>query len=161
MQPPAESRPQLFYMLAAFAAGGLLTLMVHLNGSLAHYTSPLFSSLSAHGTGTVAAIAALLLLRVFRAPSVAVKSRAPWWAYLGGVSGAATVILTSAAVNSPLALAGTLALGLAGQVVFGLFADYRGLFGLPKRRPTLRNLAAFALVLAGSAMIILFAESGA
>ena len=69
-------------------------------------------------------------------------------------------MLTSTTVNSPLALSGTLALGLAGQVVFSLAADHWGLFGLPKRRLELRDLAAVLLILAGSALIILVGMGG-
>jgi len=83
------------------------------------------------------------------------KPSAPLWAYLGGISGAVTVMLTSFAVNSPIALSGTLALGLAGQVGFGLAADRWGLFGLPARRPGGRDFAALGLILAGSLLIIL------
>lgn len=74
---------------------------------------------------------------------------APWWAYLGGISGAATVILTSTAVNSPLGLSGTLALGLAGQVAFSVAADSWGLFGLPKRHPDTQDIVALGLVVMG------------
>jgi transporter family-2 protein len=66
-------------------------------------------------------------------------------------------MLTSTAVNSPLALSGTLALGLAGQVLFSLAADRWGLFGLPKRIPRLKDFAALALIFAGS-MIIIFGQ---
>ncbi|MNT57922.1 hypothetical protein D3C72_1953300 [compost metagenome] len=70
-------------------------------------------------------------------------------------------MLTSFAVNSPLALSGTLALGLAGQVVFSIVADRWGLFGLPMRRPDGRDLAAMTLIIAGSALIILFGRGDA
>jgi transporter family-2 protein len=40
-------------------------------------------------------------------------------------------------------------------VIFSLLADFFGLFGLPKRRPDLRDMAAVALILCGSALIIL------
>ncbi len=147
-----------WHILAAFASGGLLTLMVYFNGQLAFHGNPLFSSWVAHGTGTIAAIIFLIVLRPRRAKSPETqKPKAPWWAYLGGLSGALTVMLTSTTVNSPLALSGTLALGLAGQFGFGLIADLWGLFGLPKRRPSLRDLFAFALIIAGSAIIIFFA----
>jgi transporter family-2 protein len=86
---------------------------------------------------------------------------APWWAYFGGISGAATVILTSTAVNSPLGLSGTLALGLAGQVAFSVAADSWGLFGLPKRRPDMRDIVALGLVVTGGALIILFGRGAA
>ncbi|PYE36944.1 transporter family-2 protein [Rhizobium sp. PP-F2F-G38] len=157
--PSDNPRPLVF--LAAFATGGLLTLMVHFNGELARYGNPLFSSWTAHGTGTVAALVFLgLLYRRDRVKPVG-QPPAPLWAYLGGISGAATVMLTSTAVNSPLALAGTLALGLSGQAIFSLAADHWGLFGLAKRRLTIRNLGALALILAGSALIILEGRSAA
>lgn len=142
------------HLAAAFASGCLLTLMVHFNGQLAHYGNALFSSWTAHGTGTVAALIYLAIMRRKNSDS-ADRPRAPLWAYCGGVVGAAIVILTSTSVNSPLALSGTIALGLGGQVIFSLLADLFGLFGLPKRRPDARDMAAVALILCGSALIIL------
>jgi transporter family-2 protein len=65
-----------------------------------------------------------------------------------------TVIATSVTVNSALALSGTLALGLAGQVSFGLAADRFGLFGLAARRLTWRDAGVLALIVAGSLLII-------
>ena len=154
----ASERLNPMHLLAAFLSGGLLTLMVLFNGELAFYGTPLFSSWAAHGTGTVAATVLLALLYRRRPPAGA-AGRAPLWAYLGGIAGAVTVILTSTTVNSSLALSGTLALGLAGQVVFSLAADRWGLFGLPRRRPTPRDWAALGLIVAGSALIILFGRA--
>ncbi|WP_152045945.1 DMT family transporter [Aureimonas psammosilenae] len=155
--PARRAKPH--HLLAAFATGCLLTLMVHLNGELAFHGGALFASFVAHGVGMVAAL--LFLAVGLRGTSSAGRgARAPFWAYLGGLSGAATVIATATAVNTPLALSGTLALGLAGQVSFSLAADRWGLFGLPVRRPTSRDFAALACILAGSALII-FAGRGA
>lgn len=152
---PQPARRLWLDPVLALGAGGLLTLMVLLNGEMARATTPLFASWAAHGTGALAAFGLLALLARRRPPGPAVsRPRAPLWAYLGGLSGAITVILTSATVNSVLALTGTLALGLLGQVLFGLASDRFGLFGLPRRRPGLRDLAALALILAGSALII-------
>lgn len=158
---PAQ-RSTLLPLVAAFASGGLLALMVFLNGEAGRTGGALFSSWLAHGTGTVAAIVILALFRLRPTPAPLVTSgKAPLWAYLGGVSGALTVMLTSSAVNSPLALAGTLALGLGGQVVFSLAADQWGLFGLPRRSLDLRDLGAVLLIGAGSLLIILFGLGGA
>lgn len=137
----------------AFASGGLLTLMVLFNGQWAREGTPLFASWMAHGTGTIAALVFLLLLRSRREPAAA-RSRAPLWAYLGGLSGAVTVMLTSTTVNSFLALSGTLALGLAGQAGFSLLSDRFGWFGLPARRIGTTDLASLALILAGSFLVI-------
>ena len=62
--------------------------------------------------------------------------------------------MTSSAVNSALALSGTLALGLAGQVAFGLAADRWGWFGLAARRLERRDALSLVLILVGSAIII-------
>lgn len=163
MTDSPSTRLNPLHVAAAFGTGCLLTLMVHFNGELARHGNALFSSWTAHGTGTVAALVFLGLFALRRRPATVTieKPKAPWWAYLGGLSGAITVILTSMAVNSPLALSGTLALGLAGQVVFGLAADRWGLLGMPRRRIEPRDLAALALILAGSALIIFFGMGGA
>jgi transporter family-2 protein len=143
------------HFIAAFATGGLLSLMVLFNGTLAAYGSLFFASWVPHLTGTVAA---LLFLAVMR-PKRAAVSRPPLWVYLGGVSGAVTVMLTSATLNSALALSGTIALGLAGQMAFSLFADVRGLFGLPQRTPVLRDYIALTLIIAGSLVLIFFGST--
>lgn len=147
---PPKLRPLDLFI--AVGTGGLLTLMVLFNRALAAFTTPFFSSLAAHGTGTIAAAIALFLLGKGAAqPGL---GRAPRWAYLGGISGAVTVMLTSITVNSVLALSGTLALGLAGQVVFGLLADRFGLFGLPRRTPSTQDIGALVLIVGGSLLII-------
>ncbi|PUB09886.1 DMT family transporter [Yoonia sediminilitoris] len=147
--------PKPFHFAAAFGAGALLTLMVLFNGTLAAYGSLFFSSWVPHLTGTIAALIFLLVLRPKRLRS----DRPPLWTYLGGVSGGLTVMLTSASMNSALALSGTIALGLAGQVIFSLFADMRGLFGLPQKMPGLRDGIALGLILAGSLVLIFFGGS--
>ena len=148
--------PRFIHFAAAFAAGGLLTFMVLFNGTLAAYGSLFFASWVPHLTGTFAALLLLAFLRPRRAAPV----RPPLWAYIGGISGGVTVMLTSFTVNTALALSGTIALGLAGQMIFSLFADMRGLFGLPKRMPGARDLLALALIIAGS-LIIIFLGRGA
>lgn len=149
IQPPP---PRFIHFFGAFAAGALISLMLLTNGTLAQYGSLLFSSWVPHLTGTIIAILILAILR----PARASTGRAPLWAYSGGVAGGLTVIATSAAMNSVLALSGTLALGLAGQIVFSLFADARGLFGLPQKRPQVRDYAGLVLIVAGALVLIFF-----
>lgn len=143
------------HFAAAFGAGALLTLMVLFNGTLAIHGSLFFASWVPHLTGTIAALILLLVLR----PRRAALTRPPLWTYLGGVSGGVTVMLTSATLNTALALSGTIALGLAGQVLFSLFADSRGLFGLPKKMPSTRDYASLGLIMAGSLILIFLGGS--
>jgi len=140
-------------LLLAFGTGGLLSLMLLFNGTLAAYGTLLFASWVPHATGTIAAMVLLLVLR----PRKAQAPRAPLWAYLGGISGAATVMVTAYAMQSALALSGTIAIGLAGQMVFSLIADWRGMFGLPVKRPSGRDWAALGLICAGTLVLIFLA----
>lgn len=147
--PPLNTRA--WHHALAFLSGGLLAVMLLLNGTLAGHTTASFSSWVAHGTGALLALGLLLL----RPSGLIWRGGAPSWAYLGGLSGALTVVVTAVAMNSALALSGTLALGLAGQAAFGLFADRFGFLGLKVRKPGWRAYAALVLVLAGSGLIIL------
>lgn len=160
MTPTQAQRPNPLHLLAAFGSGALLTLAIFVNGEAGRYGGALFSSWIAHGVGTVVAVIIVAFIwrrqRAEATLATAKAGKAPLWAYLGGVCGAVTVMLTSTSVNSPLALAGTLALGLAGQVVLSLAADYWGLLGLAKRRLDLRDACAVILIAAGSLLIILF-----
>lgn len=143
------------YFASAFGTGSLLSFMVLFNGTLAAYGSLFFASWVPHLTGTLTAMLFLLVLRPKRARAI----RPSFWVYLGGVSGAVTVMLTATTLNSGLALSGTIALGLAGQMMFSLFADMRGLFGLPQRIPVWRDYLSLLLIITGS-LILIFWGSG-
>ena len=154
---PVETPPRRLRaveIVFALLAGSLLTFMLLFNSTMAAYSTPLFSSLAAHGVGTMVAGLVLVGLWRWRAVPVAGRGRAPLWAYLGGLSGALTVPATSIAANSSLALTGTLALGIAGQVVLALLFDAFGALGLVRRLPSLRDLAALVAILAGTGLII-------
>ncbi|WP_434633672.1 DMT family transporter [Chromobacterium sp. CV08] len=150
--PHPAARPFERHGPAALAllAGALLALMIHCNSRLAAYGNPLTASWLAHAIGM---LAALLLWKALR-QARPVSGRPPRWAYLGGVPGALTVALAAITVNSPLALSGTLALGMTGQVLFGLLSDRLGLFGMPRRPLRLNDALALPLVLSGCAILI-------
>lgn len=141
--------------LSALAAGALLAVMIACNGLLARHSAPVFASWVAHGTG---AAAALLLVagwsRIFGRREAAPQQKGPAWAYLGGVPGALTVVLAAITTNGPLALSGTIAFMLVGQVFFGMAVDRTGLFGMARRRLTGADLRAAGLVLAGSILLV-------
>ncbi|MEO3868332.1 DMT family transporter [Nonomuraea sp. B12E4] len=151
--------------LLALAGGVLLTLMTLSNAVLARHTDALYASWAAHGLGAVVALILMLALRRrTRPPTIegernrrpaSEKDTTPRWYYLGGIPGALVVVLSAVAVNSELALAGTIALMLTGQVVFGTVADHLGLLHTPRRRVTSTDLAVAGCVLAGSVLIVL------
>ncbi len=147
-------RDELAANLVALLAGGLLSLMVYLNGGLAVQGGALFSSWMAHGTGTLAALLVVPLWWQAMRRTGEAREPIPFWAWLGGLAGAVTVIMTSTAVNSTLALSGTVALGLAGQIVFSLAADRWGLLGMARRHLRPGDGIALVLIVAGSALVI-------
>lgn len=137
----------------AGAAGVILAVMIALNSRLAAASSPLFASWLAHGSGAL--VAGLLLRILMRSRQQTAAPRpVPYWAWLGGVPGALTVLLAAITVNSPLALSGSLALMLLGQILFSVAADGRGWFGVARRRLSRRDIGALALILVGSLMLI-------
>lgn len=151
-------RTQSSILLMAVGAGVLLTAMITTNSYLAAWNSPLIASWFAHGSGAVVAWALLMvkLRPAQRAAGTAQLGKPPLWSYLGGIPGALTVLLAAIAVNSPLALAGTLGLMLTGQILFGLVSDLRGWFGVIKCRFSLLDLLSVALILCGSAVLITY-----
>ncbi|WP_394827791.1 DMT family transporter [Pendulispora albinea] len=144
--------------LLALAGGALLAVMIDFNSLMAKHSTPVLASWIAHGIGSVAALALVLLGSQFfrRAKDGAARTKGPPWAYLGGVPGALTVVLAAIAVNSRLALSGTLALMLVGQVLFGIVCDRFGLFGIAKRKLVLTDFYVVVSILAGSALLIFF-----
>ncbi|KKB12208.1 hypothetical protein VE25_08880 [Devosia geojensis] len=149
---------RVLHLAAAVGTGCLLTLMLLLNSELARHGGALFASWTAHGTGALVAIALLLLLATRSgAPGQSFRysaAPAPWWAYLGGMTGAVNVMLSSTAVNIGLALTGTQAVALSTQMLFSLAADRWGLLGLPRQRLAWRDLWPVLLIVTGSAIII-------
>lgn len=145
--------------IVAIAAGLLLALMIEYNSGLAEDTTPVFASWVAHGLGAAAALVIVVLYaRLVHAgrgapvqPDVA---KAPLWFYLGGIPGAMTVILAAITVNSSLALSGTIALMLVGQVFFGMISDHIGMFRNAKRRFVRADFLVALSILTGSALII-------
>lgn len=146
--------------LAAFASGLLLALMIAQNGALARATDPWLASWLAHGVGTLMAALLWALASRYSPTGTGVndagsRTQAPRWAWLGGLPGALTVVLAAFCLNSPLGMAGTLALLLLGQLLFGALCDGLGWFGLTRRRPQGLDLLAASLVMAGALLIVL------
>ena len=147
---------RLTYLAAALATGCMMTLLLYLNSELALHGGPMFASWTAHGTGMLAGLVLLLVWRQARPQASPTRERAPVWAYMGGFTGAVNVMLGSSAVNLGLAITGTQAIGLSGQMLFSLAADKWGLLGLPRRRLGWRDLVPALLIVSGSLVIILF-----
>lgn len=147
--------PRSADVLLGLTAGILLAAMISFNSQLAQASTPVFASWAAHAVGTLVSILFLFsLAQWFPAPKT--TKPVPLWAYAGGLAGAMVVITATMAVNSPLGLAGTIALSLVGQISFSLLADQFGWLGLPQRALTRHDFISTLLIVSGSLMIIFF-----
>ena len=146
-------------VISSLICGILLAVMNNLNGVLAKYTSPLYSSWVAHGVGSITAVLILSYL-LFRKQKKEnnkkqiVKNKAYYFYYIGGIIGACTVIFSSIAINSVIGLSGTLSLMLLGSVCFGIFSDLFGIFGTAKKKFQRNDLFIISFILLGSWLII-------
>ncbi len=142
-------------MRLALAGGVLLTLMTRFNAELAAHSTAAYASWIAHALGAVVALALVgLAARRTLTPPDPLPGRTPLWFRLGGIPGALVVTLSAIAVNSDLALAGTTALMLTGQILFGIASDAWGLPRVPRRRITAADVVSALCVLGGSVLIV-------
>lgn len=142
----------------ALLGGVLLVLMMNCNHIVAIHTSPFFSSWVIHFVG---AFVAIFLVFLFSKKEQATRtgsgaSRIKIWSYLGGIPGALAVVLAAITINSPLGLAGTFALILVGQIIFGIICDLFGLLGSPKKPFIWKDALAIFFVLCGSGILLFF-----
>lgn len=143
-----------YFPTIALSSGGLLAMMIFLNGQLATYTSAITSSLIAHFVGIIGSWI-LWKLIVKSKKIVPYSSIAPKWFYLGGVGGALIVVIANITVNSVIGLVGSLSLMILGQTIFAIIFDITGLFGMKKRKLHFNKLIQISCILTGSILIIL------
>ncbi|MEJ2765286.1 DMT family transporter [Photobacterium sp. MCCC 1A19761] len=160
-QRPNEKHPNAAHLgpknVALALTGGItLASMIAINSYLATFSSPLLASWLAHGVGAITSLILVVMANLWHRTKLRlpIVTGVPFWAYLGGIPGAMTVILAAVTVNSPLGLSGTIALIMAGQVLFGLLSDAFGWFGLPKRAIKRGDAMVLALIALGGVLIL-------
>lgn len=135
----------------ALFAGLLLAGMVALNGGLAKYIGPVEGSFVIHAIGLVtAALLVVLKLPENKNPKHIISKLS----YFGGIFGAIIVVIVGYTVNSPIGVAGTIAMVILGQLLFGFFVDITGFFNLPKRKILAKDLLQTILLLIGSGVLL-------
>jgi transporter family-2 protein len=138
-------------ILLVLAAGAMVALQAPTNAMLARAGgSPVIAALISFAVGTIALFAVWLAGAHRADPSG--FARLPWYAWLGGLYGATYV--TIAAYAAPrIGLASLITIGIAGQILSGMWLDHVGALGLPRDPFSLVRLAGAALVVVGVILV--------
>jgi transporter family-2 protein len=141
----------LLPMLLVLFAGGMIALQAPTNVMLSKAGgSPVLAALISFGVGT-ATLLALWLASGAKA-SGGSWGALPWYAWMGGVYGAAYVAVAAFAAPR-IGLASLITIGIAGQVAMAMWLDHVGALGLPQHPISAGRLAGAALVVAGVVLV--------
>lgn len=143
--------PTLAIFLAALA-GVVLPVQVLINARLAHgLANPLWATTVSFVVGTLGMLV-FLLLRGQTQADWSGALQLPWWAWIGGLLGAAYVTFTIVTVPV-LGATALVVLVILGQMTAGVLLDHFGV--LTQQQPvSLAKLAGLALVFVGTFVVI-------
>lgn len=136
--------------ILSVAIGGLIAIMVYLNGALGIKTGNYFSSILIHIAGLVL-VSLVILIKKEKNPY---HKRAPYGYYLAGAVGALTVVLNNAAFPK-LGIAIPVAVGLLGQSITSIVVDHFGWFGIQKVPFQKKKLIGFSIMLVGIVLLMI------
>jgi transporter family-2 protein len=137
-------------LLVAIVIGALLPLQALVNARLGQLTfGPLFAALASFAVGTLALLAVWL---VAARPDGGAWQMPPWWAWTGGLIGAAFVFAATLLVPR-LGAAALICLVVGGQLAGSLLLDHFGV--LQARQPVdAMRLLGMLLVAAGMLLVV-------
>ncbi len=85
--------------------------------------------------------------------TIAHAGSAPWWAFVGGLLGAAYVTVALVAVRT-LGAAGLTAAVITGQLAISVLIDRFGLLGVAKHPVTAPRIAGLVLLVVGVVLVV-------
>ena len=140
-------------VLLTVAAGGLVAAQAPANNVISNSVGSLGAALVSFLVGT--AVILVLTFTVGGGLSGDEGVESPAWYYwiLGGVGGAAIVLITLITVRE-LGAGGATAAVIAGQLALSVVIDRAGVLGLDERAITWEKLLGIALLAAGTVLIV-------
>lgn len=138
----------LFWMLLAFAAGCGLSVQAGVNASLGSESGkPVWATLASFVIGAAFLLPFTIVPRLDW-PTMLQLSSVRWWAWVGGLIGAAYVLSTI--VLAPR-LGATVFFGIviAGQILMALILDHYGYLGFQRHPVNLMRVTGAMLVIGG------------
>ena len=143
---------RLLAVLATFAVGALVALQPPVNAQLARHTGVLGAAFVSFLVGTIALGG--LLLAAGQDSGVPRATNAPWLYLTGGIMGAALISVSLVTVRT-LGAGGVVAATVGGRLVVSAVLDRLGLLRLSQVGLTPLRLLGFALLLAGTFLVVL------
>lgn len=144
------------YSILGLLSGVIIAVMVAVNGELSGTYGVYTAAVIIHLVGVIGAA----LLCVIRRERITLKSKAPFWAYLGGAIGVLTTLFNNFSFGR-ISMTSIVALGLMGQSLTALTLDSFGLLGLQKRPLQASTLIGFVPAVIGVVFLLDASVSGA
>jgi transporter family-2 protein len=143
----------MFWIAIALISGTALALQAGCNGTLARgLGGPIAAALTSFSSGALV-LAAVTLTTTGGNPRISFPSgQLPWWAWCGGILGAAYVA-GSAAAAQRLGAANLVALVITAQLAVALALDHFALIGFSSRPLTITRLLGLLLLLGGTVLV--------
>lgn len=144
--------PLIAILLAALAGAGLAVQSgtnAVLGRMLGH---PMWASFWQFAAGTVVIMAVMVALRVPYPAFAATAAGAPWWVWIGFITGSYFVV-AALSLAPAIGVGGFIAALVAGQMIASLILDHYGLVGLAVRPMTLTRVAGAIFIIAGVLLI--------
>ncbi len=126
-----------------------------MNGALRHGMTNPYLAATVSFALVVFVFAALFAIRPLPAPSAAALASMPWWAPLGGITGAVAVFMGLLFVDR-IGAGPFNGMTISANIIASLLIDRFGLLGMPVHALTAGRLAGGALMVAGILLIARF-----
>ena len=154
-QKREKAAAEWLWRLFGVGIGMLITCQTAINGRLGSILgSALRSALISFSVGALCLLVILCITRP-KLPPREEGVRAPWWMWIGGILGAASVFF-SAYLSPRLGTGLVMILGQVGGMTAGLLIDHFGLMDTPVRKISWQKLVGLLCMLLGSSFIRLF-----
>lgn len=138
-------------MWYAIVFGLFLPFNIRMNEALSRVIGHLPATFAIHAAGALVGLFAVLPFA--QAGWTTAARLAPWWSWMGGVTGLGLVILANHAVGT-LGVAGFTAVNVALQLVSSAAIDHFGWAGSPVHALSLTRLAGIALLGIGATLVV-------
>lgn len=137
--------------LSSAFVGGLIAVMILLNGTLGNAIGNYAASVLIHAVGLIG----IILILVISKSKVKFYKSVPLYAYTAGLIGVMPIIFNNIGFNY-LGVSLTLTLGMFGQSLTSIVVDHFGLLGMPVVKFNKKKIIGLAIITAGMIIMTIY-----